>query len=132
MLKFFAFLIALSTISVASAQQTNSTYYIDVLIDAEKNIYFENTKVSLDAVPQMTRSKVNELKFVEGKGITYRIFADGNLELGDIMDVEQQMRKGFSQPNLRMRRYLLKTSEIPMDKSNWIDQLNKLNLKAID
>lgn len=124
--------IALTANATIVAQQSNSTYYIDVLIDGDRNIYFEDTKVSMDAVPKMTRSKVDKLKFVEGKGITYRIFADGNLPLGVIMDVGNMMNKGFNQPNLPTRRYLLKTEEIPLDKSNWIDQLNKLDLKAIE
>lgn len=132
MLKILTFFLVLTATATATAQQNNPTYYIDVLIDANKNIYFDDTKVSIEAVPKITRSKVDNLKFVEGKGITYRIFADAKLKLGDIMDIQNFMYKGFSQPGLSTRRYLLKTSEIPADKSNWIEQLNKLDLKAIE
>lgn len=124
--------IAIAASATATAQNSNSNYYIDVLIDADKNIYFEDTKVGMGAVSKMTRIKVDELKFVEGKGVTYRIFADGSLPLGVIMDVDRRMHKGFSEPNLATRRYLLKTNEVPEDKSNWVEQLNKLDLKAIE
>lgn len=130
MLKIIILVIAMSAWTFTSAQ--NDNYTIDVLIDADKNIYFEDTAVDFNAVAQMTRSKVEALKFVEGRGITYRIFAAGNLNLGVKMDVEQQMYSGFNQPELATRRYLLQTSEIPLDKSNWVEQLNKLHLKAID
>lgn len=132
MLKVLVLFLALTVTATTIAQTPTSTYYVDVLIDANKNIYFDGSKVSLEAVPKMTRSKIDQLKFVEGKGITYRIFADGKLDLGYIMDVNSLMIKGFSQPELFTRRYLLKTSEIPLDKSNWIEQLNKLDLKAIE
>ncbi len=131
-MKTLILLLLVITTASTFAQQSQSTYYIDVLIDANKDIYFDDTKVSLDAVPKITRSKVDNLKFVEGKGITYRIFADTTLKLGDIMDIQNFMYKGFSQPGLSTRRYLLKTSEIPVDKNNWIEQLNKLDLKAIE
>lgn len=123
---------ALTAIATSTAHQDNSTYFIDVLIDADKNIFFGETQVALEAVPGITRSKIDNLKFVEGKGITYRIFGDEKLKLGDIMNLQKMMYKGYSQPGLTTRRYLLKTSEIPADKSNWIEQLNKLDLKAIE
>ncbi|HSI70056.1 MAG TPA: hypothetical protein VK941_07475 [Gillisia sp.] len=132
MLRILSLFVVLTATATATAQNINSTYYIDVLIDASENIYFEDTKVGIEAVAPMTRSKVDKLKFVEGKGITYRIFADGSLPLGVIMDVNRRMQLGFSQPGLSTRRYLLKTSEVPADKSNWIEQLNKLDLKAIE
>jgi hypothetical protein len=132
LLRIFFVLILLNASAIATAQNFNSSFYIDVLIDAEENIYFEETKVGMEAVTQMTRSKVEQLKFVEGKGITYRIYGDGSLPLGVIMDVGRKMRQGFSQPGLITRRYLLETSEVPADKSNWIEQLNKLDLKAIE
>lgn len=125
---FFAFTLSL----IVTAQESNSNYYIDVLIDADKNIYFDDSKVSMEEVSKTTRSKVDNLKFIEDKKITYRIFADGKLPLGIIMDVGRMMHLGFNQPNLATRRYLLETSEVPVDKSNWVDQLNKLDLKAIE
>lgn len=132
MFKILALLIALSSSAIAIAQQSNSTYYINVLIDADKNIYFHETVVPLGDVPKITRSKVDKLKFVEGKRITYRIFADAKLKLGDIIEVQNRMYEGFSQPDLATRRFLLQPGEIPLDKSNWINQLNKLDLKAIE
>lgn len=132
MLRILTLFVVLTVTATVTAQNINSTYYIDVLIDANENIYFEDTKVGMEAVSKMTRSKVDKLKFVEDKGITYRIFADGNLPLGVIMDIDRRMHRGFSQPGLGSKRYLLKTSEVPVDKSNWIEQLNKLDLKAIE
>lgn len=132
MLRIITLFVVLTATATVTAQNFNSTYYIDILIDADENIYFDDTKLGMEAVAQMTRSKVDKLKFVEGKGITYRIFADGSLPLGVIMDVDRRMHQGFSQPGLGSRRYLLKTSEVPADKSNWIEQLNKLDLKAIE
>jgi hypothetical protein len=130
MLRIITLFIALTATAIAPAQNYNATYYIDVLIDADENIYFEDTKVGMENVGKMTRSKVDKLQYVEGKGITYRIFADGSLPLGVIMDVNRRMNQGFS--GLRTKRYLLKTTEVPADKSNWIEQLNKLDLKAIE
>lgn len=127
---FLLFILALPLST--TAQGSISTYYIDVLIDADKNIYFEDSKVTMEEVSKTTRNKVDKLKFVEGKGITYRIFADGDLPLGVIMDLDRRMHLGFTQPNLPTRRYLLKTAEVPQDKTNWIDQLNNLDLKAIE
>lgn len=132
MFKILTLLIALTSSAIAISQHSNSTYYIDVLIDADRNIYFHETVVPLEDVSKITKSKVNKLKFVKGKRITYRIFAEAKLELGDIIEVQNRMYQGFSQPNLATRRFLLQTSEIPLDKSNWINQLNKLNLKAIE
>lgn len=125
---FFVLTLPLS----ATAQQSTSTYYIDVLIDADRNIYFEDSKVGMEEVPQTTRSMVNNLKFDEGRSITYRIFAAGDLPLGVIMDVNNKMLQGFTQPGLATKKYLLQTAEVPKDKSNWVEQLNKLDLKAIE
>lgn len=128
---FKIFTVFLLLIATANAQSLSS-YTIDVLIDGNKNIYFGESKVLLEDVPKTTRGIVDKLKFVEGKEITYRFFADGNLKLGDILDVQDMMFKGFSQPYIRIQKYLLKTGDIPADKSNWIEQLNKLDLKAIE
>ncbi|SOC81030.1 hypothetical protein SAMN06296241_2602 [Salinimicrobium sediminis] len=59
-----------------------------------------------------------------------RIFADENLDLGYIMDVNQEMLNGYGH-EVQTLRYLLNTSEMKIDGQNWFESIdiNKVQKK---
>lgn len=114
-----------------NAQQSESESIINVLIDADKNIMIENTKVDFDEIGGAVKNIISNRPQIATKRLVYRIFADESLKLGYIIDVEQELFKAFSD-NTRRERYLLNLSETNLDEPNWLDKLNELEIKALE
>ncbi len=53
----------------------------------------------------------------------YRIFADKNLQLGYIMDVEEELFYTYNDDKTRRECYLLETVKLELDGAIWFEQL---------
>ncbi|TVZ26493.1 hypothetical protein JM83_1452 [Gillisia sp. Hel_I_86] len=65
------------------------------------------------------------------EGVAYRIFADGGLQRGTIMDVNTLLLDAYQPIETSVEKYLLATKVYNLDRSDWVKQLNKLDLSAI-
>lgn len=125
-------LIALTIFGLKSIAQPSepkiATFYVNVFINESKEIRVENDLVAYENVSEEVKRKVYNHSFKMNENIVYRIYGDHNLMLGYIMDVEQEMFKGYSQ-NVRRERYLLETVEMEIDGPNWLKKIEGLNLE---
>lgn len=97
-------------ITAQSTENKNSTFYINVFINEDKDIRIESELVEFDDVSKEIKKRIYEHLFKVDETVTYRIFADKNLMLGYIMDVENEMFEGNGIINkTRRERYLLET-----------------------
>ena len=121
-------LISLNGLSQTSAKMT-STFYVNVLINANKEIRVENNLVAFEDISEEVKKIIYNHSFKLDEGIAYRIYADKNLPLGYIMDVEQEMFEGYTNDKTWRERHLLETVEMDIDGSNWLKKLDGLNLE---
>lgn len=115
---------------IAQEPEGNPVYYINVLIDAEHNIYIQNKKTEFGEITKEVRSIVFNIPVTKYQGVIYRIYGDESLKMGNIVDVGAELIRGFDP--IKVKRYLLNLEEYGVDGSNYLEKLNKLDLKAID
>ncbi len=108
----------------------NPVYYINVLIDANYNIYVQEKQIGFEEVTKEVRSIVYNIPAAKYQGVVYRIYGDEKLKMGNIIDVGAELIRGFDP--VRVERYLLNLNENGIDGSNYLEKLEKLELKAID
>lgn len=111
--------------------QNNSTFVINVLINADKNIKIEDLSVTFEEVQEVTKSILYNRKFILDEKIIFKIYGHEDLSLGYVMDVEYEMAKATNESTIRLR-YLLNTNELYLDGSDWIRKVKELNLKPVD
>lgn len=105
-------------------------YYIDVLIDADYNIYVQEKNIGFEEVTKEVRSIVYNIPASKYQGVVYRIFGDEKLKMGNIIDVGAELIRGFDP--IKVERYLLNLEDNGIDGSNYLEKVEKLDLKAID
>ena len=126
------FLIASSFTGIAQNKSTSpQPLIINVLIDANKNIYVEENLTQKDEIIRSIQKIIRRTPANKYEGVTYRIFADGSLQHGTIMDVNQLLLDAYQPIKTRINKYLLDTKANKLDSPDWLKQLNKLDLKAI-
>lgn len=120
----FLFLIFLSA-NESIGQETSSQdpFFINLFISANKTIYVENEKTDFEEVETTVADIIRNKPFKLDQNIVYRIFADENLKLGYIMDVNQEMLSGYSD-NVQTLKYLLNTVELNIDGQNWFESID--------
>ena len=125
------FFIALFFFSIDSviSQESNEPFYVNVFISADKTIYVETKQTRFQEVNLKVAEIIRNAPFKLDQRIVYRIFADKDLQLGYIIDVEQEMLSGY-RDDVQMRRYLLNTAELNIDGQNWFDAIDLKKLKA--
>lgn len=126
----FVVLILFGVFTPVLAQEKAAVYYIDVLVDADHNIYVQENNVSFDEVTKEVRSIVYNIPVSKYEGVVYRIYADESLKMGNIIDLGTELIRGFDP--IKVERYLLNLEKNEVDGSNYIEKLKKLDLKAID
>ena len=104
---------------------------INILIDGDSTIYVGENLTKKEEVVLNIQEIIRSMPANKYEGVTYRIFADGDLKHGTIMDVDQLLLKAYQPINTKIEKHLLDTKANNLDGPNWIKQLNKLNLKAI-
>lgn len=121
------FLLGLTT----TGAQNNSTFVINVLINADKSIKIEGHSVTFEEVQEVTKSILHNRKFILDEKIIFKIYGHEDLILGYVMDVENEMAKATNENTTRLR-YLLNTNELYLDGSEWIRKVKELNLKPVN
>ena len=106
-------------------------FYINLFISANKTIYAETEKTNFKEVEGKVAHIIRNIPFKLDQKIVYRIFADENLKLGYIMDVNQEMLSGYDD-NVQTLRYLLNTIELNIDGQNWFKSIDMQKLKKIN
>jgi hypothetical protein len=124
----FAILALLSLkFTAQSLKEEKSTFYVNVFINNDKDIRVESELVEYKNLSQEVKKRVYNHPFQMDENVIYRIFADENLMLGYIMDVEQKMFDGYKL-NTSRERYLLETVEMEIDGPNWLKKLEGMKL----
>jgi len=114
----------------AQEQEVQPVYFINVLVDADHNIYVQEKKISFDEVTKEVRSIVYNISASKYQGVVYRIYGDASLKMGNIIDLGAELIRGYDP--IKVERYLLNLQENEINGSNYIKKLERLDLKAID
>ncbi|MDG3583955.1 hypothetical protein [Galbibacter pacificus] len=115
----------------ALAQSTTkhqSVLYINVIINYEGKIKIKDNVLNLNEVQVYTRNYVRQQPAFKYNGVVYRVYADEDLELGTIMDLEQELQKAFEG---KRERYLLNTKTVTLDEPDLWNKLKTLEIKAV-
>ncbi len=131
-MKNFILLFTLFSLSTTIAQETEDVFTVDVFIDSGAQVYLEDTPIQADNIEQEMSDHAFKNNAFNEDEVLYRIYADRNLDLGIIMNVNNQLIKAFHPSNTRTKRYLLDTNELDVNASNWQNSVRKLDLKALE
>lgn len=125
------FLLFTSTFSVVAQNKSVApqSLIINVLIDAKSNVYIEETQSSQNSIKSNVQKIVDNSPAFKYEGVTYRIFADGSLQHGTIMDVSQLLLNTYKPLQTSVEKYLLDTKANNLDGPDWVQQLNSFDLK---
>lgn len=104
--------------------------YINLFISANRTIFVETEKTGFNEVKTKVSSLVRNMPFKIDQRIVYRIFADENLDLGYIIDVNREMLNGYSH-EVQTLRFLLNTSEMKIDGQNWFESIDMNSVQKI-
>ena len=124
--------LALFVFNAISAQNSEEIFTVDVYINYDMQIYLEDKLIENDNIEkEMSDHAFKHNAFYDDK-VLYRIYADRKLNLGVIMNVNNQLIKAFHPSITRTERYLLDTRELDVNESTWQNNIQKLDLKAIE
>ena len=130
--KHLLIILALVAISNIHAQNSKKVFTVDVYINADRQIYLEDKLIEMDNIEKEMSDYAYKKNAFFNDHVLYRIYADRNLNMGLIINVNNQLIKAFHPSTTRTERYLLYTEELDVNSSNWQGQIQKLNLKAIE
>lgn len=105
------------------AQQSNEPVQVNIIIAANNQIMVEEKPVNLLNLKSATRKIVNREKKYEK--LVYKIYADKNLKMAYIMDVEQKL---FSWKSAQIQRHLLQLDEKQLDRQNLIENVEEFRI----
>lgn len=106
-----------------------SQFYLNLFISADKTIYLETEKINYQTIENKVSDIIRSQPFKLDQTTVYRIFADENIDLGYLMDVNQKMLSAFNE-NVKTERFLLNTVKLNIDGQNWFDSINLKELEA--
>ncbi|GAA4311817.1 hypothetical protein GCM10023115_32370 [Pontixanthobacter gangjinensis] len=131
--KIFLLALLISTyFSVSGQTSTNSDdFYVNLLISADKNIYVETEKTDFSGISDKVSEILRNRPFRLDQESVFRIFADENLPLGYIMDVNREMLAA-SKDKVKTERYLLNTIELNIDGQDWFQEIDLKDLKPAE
>ncbi|GGG47404.1 hypothetical protein [Bizionia arctica] len=127
-IKLFIVVALISNIFFAQESDSNESYFINVFINQNKDVRIESNLVNINDIGNEVKNIIYNQPFKVDKKITYRIYADKDLDLGYIMDTEQKMLEGYSY-NVKRERYLLETVKMNIDGPNWLQKLDEFDIK---
>lgn len=129
----FLVLILLSAGEVIGQERIDQQkpFYINLYISANKTIFVETEKTDFKEVEAKVAHIIRSIPFKLDQRIVYRIFADENIKLGYIMDVNEEMLSGYDD-NVQTKRYLLNSLELNIDGQNWFKSIDMQKLKRIN
>lgn len=102
--------------------------YVDAIINYEGKIKVHNTLLNIEEVEAYTKSYVRNQPVMKYDHVVYRVYGDENLELGEIMNLEQELQKAYAG---KRARYLLDTRAIILDTPNMWEKLKLLEIKSL-
>ena len=130
--KYHLLFLALFVINAISAQNSEEIFTVDDYINYDMQIYLEDKLIENDNIEkEMSDHAFKNNAFYDDK-VLYRIYADRKLHLGVIMNVNNQLIKAFHPSVTKTERYLLDTRELDVNESTWQNDIQKLDLKAIE
>ncbi len=127
-LMLLSFLISNSSLQ----QESQEIFTVDVYINADRQVYLEDKLIKANEVKKEINDYASRKKAFLEDSVLYRIYADRNLDMGFIMNINNQLIKAFHPANTRTKRFLLYSEELDVNSSNWQDQIQKLDLKALE
>lgn len=104
-------------------------FYINVFISPDKTIYVETEKTAFEDVEKKISDILRNRPFKIDQRVVYRIFADGSLKHGFIMDVNQEMLSG-NEENVQTVKYLLDSVKLNIDGQNWFESIDLKELEG--
>jgi biopolymer transport protein ExbD len=111
----------------ASTQETQP-FYVNIFINAEETYYVETERTEIENIEQKVSEIVRKKPFRIDQQIVHRIFADKNLPMAKLIDLDQKLQNAYSD-NIRRERYLLNTVEMNIDGKNWFESIDMNSLK---
>lgn len=107
--------------------QTSEAFYVNIFINAEEVYYVESERTEIDNIEQKVSAIIRNKPFKIDQPVIYRIFADRNLPMATLIDLDRKLQEAYSE-NIRRERYLLNTVEMNIDGKNWFKSINLNNL----
>ncbi len=104
---------------------------VNIFVDAEKNIYLEEQKVSMSELLKETKALVYKQPALKYNRLVYNIYADKNLKHGFVMDINHQLLRAGEALKSKTNKYLLEYKNLDLDKANWQLEIKSLKLDAI-
>lgn len=132
----FLFFLLLSFLCITESVAQSSNHlepvlYIDVLVDTEERIFVQNHDLRQDKISKWVEVYISSQPALKYDRVVYRIYAGHDILLGRINEIASELLKGYNN-QIQMEKYLINRNELDIDGSNYIQKLNKLNLKALE
>ncbi len=131
-MNYILILLSIILSDIPFQQESEETFTVDVYINADRQIYLEDKLVEAENIEKETSDYVLKKNAFMDDIVLYRIYADQNLDMGMIMNINNHLIKAFHPSTTKTERYLLYTGNIDVNSSNWQDQIQKLDLEAIE
>ena len=131
-MKFKTTLLFFSLFLIANAGLSQEAFEINVFVDADKNIYLEEQKLSMSELLEETKALVYKQPAVKYNRLVYNIYADKNLKHGFIMDINHQLLRAVDGLKSKTNKYLLEYKNLDLDEAAWQLEIKALKLEAIE
>ena len=131
-MKFKITLLFFSLFLVANTGLAQEAFEINIFVDADKNIYLEEQKLSMSKLLEETKALVYKQPAMKYDRLVYNIYADKNLKHGFIMDLNHQLLQAVDGLESKTNKYLLEYKNLDLDKAAWQLEIKSLKLDAIE
>ncbi|MBO2544242.1 hypothetical protein J0871_07425 [Salegentibacter sp. BDJ18] len=131
-MKFKITLLFFSLFLIANTGLSQEAFEINVFVDADKNIYLEEQKLSMSQLLEETKALVYKQPAVKYNRLVYNIYADKNLKHGFIMDINHQLLRAVEGLKSKTNKYLLEYNNLDLDEAAWQLEIKSLKLDAIE
>ena len=131
-MKFKITLLFFSLFLITNTGLSQEAFEINVFVDADKNIYLEEQKLSMSLLLEETKTLVYKQPAVKYNRLVYNIYADKNLKHGFIMDINHQLLRAVEGLKSKTNKYLLDYKNLDIDEAEWQLEIKSLKLDAIE
>ncbi len=130
-MKFKIITLFISFILISMSGFAQNAFEVNIFVDADKNIYLEDQKVTLSKLSEETKALIYEQPAIKYNRLVFNIFGDKNLKHGFIMDVNHKLIAAVEGIPSKTKKYLLEYKNIDLDDSDWQKEVKSLELDAI-
>lgn len=106
-------------------------FKINVFVDADKNIYLEEQKVTFSELSEKTKELIYKQPATRYDRLVFNIYGDKNLKHGFIMDVNHKLSVAVKGLRSKSNKYLLEYINVNLNDSGWQEEVKSLKLDAI-